>query len=421
MTPRYDAVVIGAGMAGLAAAVRAAESGARVLVLAKGVGSTHLSPATIDVLGYDGGRVEEPGVAMGEFAALHPGHPYGLLSPEDVVRAVEWFKAQFGGDAGYHYEGDLRENLLLATPLGVPKPTAVVPETMAPGDLRRVRRPCIVGLRPLKDFYASLLADNLRRTDLAVEAHAVELDLRAEDRVDSNALAYARALETPEFRATLARELSGRLRDSESVGLPAVLGLNDPHGVWTDLERRLERPVFEIPTLPPSVPGMRVYRTLKAALGRAGGRIVINAEVVGAERSDGRVTAVRARVAGRENAYAAGAFVLATGGFASGGIAMDSHWRARETVLDLPLAEMPEAAEARFDPDYFARQPMARAGVAADGGLRPLDARGERVADNVLVAGACLAGAEAQREKSGEGISLATGHRAGELISEVAA
>ena len=36
--------------------------------------------------------------------------------------------------------------------------------------------------------------------------------------------------------------------------------------------------------------------------------------------------------------------------------------------------------------------------------------------DNVLVAGATLAGAEPWREKSGDGISLATGYRAAELV-----
>ena len=40
----YDAVVIGAGTAGLTAGARLAEAGARVCVLAKGVGSTHLAP-----------------------------------------------------------------------------------------------------------------------------------------------------------------------------------------------------------------------------------------------------------------------------------------------------------------------------------------------------------------------------------------
>ena len=36
--------------------------------------------------------------------------------------------------------------------------------------------------------------------------------------------------------------------------------------------------------------------------------------------------------------------------------------------------------------------------------------------ENVLVAGATLAGAEPWKEKSGDGLSLATGHRAAELV-----
>ena len=57
-TLSYDVVVLGAGVAGLTAAARLAERGARVCVLAKGVGSTHLAPGTVDVLGYAPERVE---------------------------------------------------------------------------------------------------------------------------------------------------------------------------------------------------------------------------------------------------------------------------------------------------------------------------------------------------------------------------
>ena len=59
---------------------------------------------------------------------------------------------------------------------------------------------------------------------------------------------------------------------------------------------------------------------------------------------------------------------------------------------------------------------MARAGVAVDRELRPVDAAGERLYENVLVAGATLAGAEPWREKSGDGLSLSTGYRAAELV-----
>jgi glycerol-3-phosphate dehydrogenase subunit B len=71
--PAYDVLVIGAGLAGLTAATRLAEGGARVMVLAKGVGATHLAPGTIDVLGYAPERVQRPGEAV---AALDYWHPY---------------------------------------------------------------------------------------------------------------------------------------------------------------------------------------------------------------------------------------------------------------------------------------------------------------------------------------------------------
>src|SRR5256714_1378211 len=64
----FDAVVIGAGTAGLTAGARLAEGGARVCVLAKGIGSTHLAPGTVDVLGYTPERVEQPEQALRELA-----------------------------------------------------------------------------------------------------------------------------------------------------------------------------------------------------------------------------------------------------------------------------------------------------------------------------------------------------------------
>ncbi len=403
----HDVVVIGAGLAGLAAAVRLAEGGARVLVLAKGVGATHLSAGTIDVLGYDPERVERPGEAL---SRLGDGHPYGLLGAGAVAASVEWLKARVaaGSLAPYAYEGGLEENLLLPTALGVPRPSAVVPETMAGGDLRREAPVLVVGFRAFKDFHPALLAETLRRT--GTPARAAELDLVPEGRVDVNSLGYARAFDDPSFRAEVSAQLVGRLRADERVAFPAVLGIADPHGAWSELERRLAHPVFEVPTLPPSVPGMRLFAILRDALRRAGGRMILNAVVSGAEREGDRVSALRVRVGLREERRGCDWVVMATGGFASGGLELDSRWTARETALGLPVAGMPAPGEERFRPDYFDDHPIARAGVAVGSDLRP---EGH---ENVLVAGATLAGAEPWREKSGDGISLATGHRAAELV-----
>jgi glycerol-3-phosphate dehydrogenase subunit B len=97
-----DVIVIGTGLAGLSAAVRLGDAGARVLVLAKGVGGTHLGAGTIDVLGYtssapgadDGGRLDRVQRPVAALADLPPGHPYGQVGAEGVATAVDWFKSE---------------------------------------------------------------------------------------------------------------------------------------------------------------------------------------------------------------------------------------------------------------------------------------------------------------------------------------
>ncbi len=192
--------------------------------------------------------------------------------------------------------------------------------------------------------------------------------------------------------------------------MPAILGLRDPHGVWSDLEERLGHELFEIPTLPPSAPGIRVYNALTAALRAAGGRLVLGAKVVGSERDGARVTTLHTHAGGRDTVYAAERVVLASGGFASGGLELDSDWQTHERALGLPLRGLPGPGEPRFRPDYFGEQPMAKVGVAVDAEQR---AEGT---DNVLVAGAALPGAEPWREGSGEGIAITSAHRAAGLV-----
>jgi len=414
---KYDTIVIGVGLAGLTAALRLADEGARVLVIAKGLGSTHLAPATIDVLGFDGGWVQSPARALPAFAAANPDHPYARLSPQLVAESVDWLKSRL---PGMGFQGSAEENFLLPTAVGAVKPSSLVPETMAGGDLRTGGRFVFVGLG-LKDFYPAYLAENLAQARLdgqVVSARAIEVSPPVAGAADRTSDGLSRLFEEPSFRRAVIRELIGKLEPEERVGFPAVLGRIRAGEVWRDVEAGLERQVFEVATLPPSQSGIRLYEAMSAALSQADGRIHVGEPVVAAEIDNGRVEAVITKPTARATTHRATTFVLATGGLASGGVRLDSYGAISESIFGLPLGALPAVNEPRFLPEYSAEHPLDRVGVPVDDRMRPIAEDGDPVYENLHASGATLAGALPWREASGNGLSLATGYAAAAAILE---
>ncbi|MBL8094407.1 MAG: glycerol-3-phosphate dehydrogenase subunit GlpB [Anaerolineales bacterium] len=417
MSAGYDLIVVGAGYAGLMAALTAQEAGRRTLVIATGNGGTHLRTGCIDVLGYiDGKRVDDPVRAAAQLASARPTHPYATTGVEALGVALLVFK-QAMARAGYPFEGDGHTALLLPSALGAARPTALVPRTMAAGDLRRPEPIVVVGFDNFKDFYPALIAENLERG--GHRARAIMLTAPGfEHEADLPPLTLARAFDRAPFRSALAAQLGPRLRSGERVAFPAVLGLTAALEALADLEKRLGAPVFEIPTLPPSIPGIRVFNAFDRLLRAAGARVQIGHPVIGFKTDGLRVTALTSQTAARDRDWACDAVVLATGGVASGGIVVDSHRVAREVVFGLPVVAAvapPETVNGLSAPAaYFERPTPSLPGLAVDAALRPLDATGTAAYLNLYAAGALLTGAEPWREKSSEGISLASGWRAGQ-------
>ncbi len=412
----YDSIVIGAGYAGLMAALKLARAGQTVLLLAKGHGATHLRTGAIDLLGYNGARVARPLDALPQYAADHPDHPYARLGLAAVREAAAFF-ADVMAEAGYPFAGDGSENFITPTAVGAARPAAMLPLSMLAGDLRASGALAIVGFDNFKDFYPALVAANLSSTTPGQNSRALSLTAPGfEGEADLPPLALARAFEQAGFRQRLAHALRPRLQPGERVGLPAVVGLRGALTAWRDLQERLGAPVFEIPTLPPSIPGMRIFHAIEKLLRAAGARLQIGHAVIGANVEGRRVTAVITQGAARPMTWHARHVVLASGGVASGGVLVESDGTVRETIFNLPLAGLPARGAPRFSPRYFEPHPFSHVGVRVDEAMRPVGADGEPAYANLRACGALLAGAEPWREKSGEGISLASGYRAAAVI-----
>ncbi len=410
-----DTIVIGAGLAGMMGALALAEAGHRPLVLAKGQGATHWTSGTIDVWGGDAVRSLRD--HLGSLIAERPNHPYARAGVAGVEAAIDRFRALMEA-AHYPYVGSLERNVLLPTAIGALRPSALLPVTMAAGDARLGGPVLLAGFHELRDFFPPLAADNL--TSQGIPAHGVYLRLPSVKRkLDFSTRSFAQLFDNPAFREDVGRQLRAARGDATRIGLPAVLGLSDPLGAVADLQQLSGAQIFEIPTLPPSVPGMRLYTIFRDAIIKAGGRLQIGSEVVRAEGEGGRLAAIFSGAAARQQEHRANGFLLATGGIAGGGVRTDHTGGIWETALGLPL-QAPAARGEWFAPRFLNEtgHPIYAAGIATDERMRPLGDDRQVVYSNVAVAGAALAGCDPIRERCYSGMALATGWCAGRMLAE---
>lgn len=385
-----DVVVIGLGPAGLSAALKLAESGKSVRLVAKGEGGFQLSQGTVDVLGYSPERVTSP---LSAISGLPAGHPYVGIGADKVRDAVVWLRDTVGDEL---LVGELAENYVLPTAVGAMRPTALAQPSMVAA--HQAASYAVVGVRQLKDFPTELLAENLG-------CQAAWIDLPARREVDSSAHMFARAMDEPGYAKRFASAVAAVAPKGAVLLLPAILGVKP--GTWRRIGDQLGRPIAEVPMQPPSVPGIRLHDALLARFKAAGGRVIIGSRVVGCKTAGGRVASVTLAVAGGPRDLKASDFVFAPGGFASGAITVDSRGNISEPLFGLPLTHTD--ANTLVGPDYWAPHPLFEVGVETD------DA-GRAKYDNLYLAGDIIAGAERWREKSGEGIAVATAIRAAESI-----
>jgi glycerol-3-phosphate dehydrogenase subunit B len=398
----FDIIIIGMGLSGLMAAKTAAEKGKKVLIIGKGLGTLSLLTNTIDVLGIlpEGTRIKE---GLPRWIEDHPEHPYGNSGFQRIEEALSSFNSFF--PPPYSFQSRDEANSLISTGAGTLRPTYLIPSTMMKGIPIKEKKTLVVGFRGYKDFYARRFAD-------LFQCRAMTFSIPDPSGAEITATALARRMEQSSFREELASEVKKELKGEELVGFPAVLGLNDPMGVRKDLEKRMGASVFEIPVLPPSIPGMRIFNRFKARLIQRGVTFLLGRSVSKAILSGNRCEAIEVLHAPLTHIYSGERFVLATGRFIGGGLKADPE-KISEPVLGLPILQ-PQSMQEWFGKNFFGEipHPIHGAGILTDSSFRPIDEKGKTVFENLWVAGTILAHHHAIAEKSKEGIEIATGYSA---------
>ncbi|MDP2968668.1 MAG: anaerobic glycerol-3-phosphate dehydrogenase subunit GlpB [Deltaproteobacteria bacterium] len=398
----YDLIIIGMGLSGLIAARTAAESGRKVLVIGKGMGCLTLFSNTIDVLGKipETTRLRD---GLSQWIQDHPDHPYSKVGLTGIAEGLSSFTSLFHPPYSFQTIGD--GNCFLPTGAGTMRPTHLVPDTMVAGASAKEKKALIVGFKGFRDFYAEYIAGPLKW-------RGITLPLPDTPGQEISATTLSRWMEKGPFRETIGQEIKKNLSGETCVGFPAILGMNHPMEVKMALEEKIGVEVFEIPTLPPSIPGMRIFNRFKEWLIRKGVTFLLGHSVAKVSIKNKRCEGVYVFNPPVSNFYSADRFILATGRFIGGGLMADRE-RISEPIFNLPVIQ-PKSREEWFGNSFFndSPHPIHLAGVLTDSSLRPVDEGGDLILENVWVAGSILTHHHYIDEKSREGIELATGYAA---------
>jgi glycerol-3-phosphate dehydrogenase subunit B len=170
--------------------------------------------------------------------------------------------------------------------------------------------------------------------------------------------------------------------------------------------------VFEIPTLPASIPGIRLHKILTRAIEKAGGRVFDGMQVAGSETSQaGELALVWSEAAARRKSHRAQNFVLATGGLLGGGLKAHYEGWLEEVVCGLKI-QLPEDRVAWFNRQFLggASHPVYTAGLQVNPHFQPVNSDGQTIYPNLYAAGGILAQGDFVRERSLDGVGLVSGY-----------
>jgi glycerol-3-phosphate dehydrogenase subunit B len=235
----------------------------------------------------------------------------------EIAEAIEFFREMVLA-AGCPFEGGISQERLLPTILGDFKRVALAPYSVWNAEPRSDISTAVVGVRELSSLDANFMAERLseqarrRGVSCAYIARQISLahifgasitTLRLATRFDSDA----------GFRAELAGALRSLTAGFDRVLVPGMLGLHSSAQQLSQFESEVGCSVGELPTLPASVPGLRLFHRLWRYLRERGVELFEGFPVEKVWVLDGCCTEIEIASMGRPNILCGEDVVLAAG------------------------------------------------------------------------------------------------------------
>ncbi|PKM81194.1 MAG: anaerobic glycerol-3-phosphate dehydrogenase subunit B [Firmicutes bacterium HGW-Firmicutes-14] len=403
----WDGIIIGGGLAGLLAGIRASERGKHILIISEGVGSLTYSSGALDF--GDAGQLLN-----------QENHPYALLGETSIRAGMDYFQRLF---PDYQGKWGVTQNLL--TPLGSPRKASIVPYGQNAESLQDARRIVLMAPDGMKDFFPEIIKTNLERSypQCVVEVYPFRVGAFESWHAIGKSVTgmeYAKYWQSGPGISELKRVLNcltmifdgevSSKKNETAVLFPGIAtAFSDP---LKEILSETPFPVIEMTAFPPSASGHNLYCALKQKFKSLGGELLFGTGVQRIELQGKLCDKAIVKSKGRYTAFSARSFILATGGIFGGGIEVTPE-AAQETVLGLPLYVPAELTNSEF----LGEQPYAHMGIEVDSELRPTGPGNKEVLfENLRVIGRMLAHWDPWTDNCGGGVSLATGWFAGEKL-----
>ena len=410
-----DILVVGAGMAGLMAAVTAAKSGLSVSVLSEGAGVISIGSGAVDFLGYVNGKkiTDNPFNHLNE---LDKNHPYNIIGAENIKNA---FASLIEISTSNGYEIKMNDEGLNQTAIsiaGTTKPTYICSESNNASRILKAKKILFAGVEYLKDAQPALAVKQAKQYKVFAEAELESTILKSPfgktHRV-LNSLDLARYVDKEEGFNWLKSELVRVSGGFDAVIIPPICGTVNYTKSFKELQN-LGFILVEAVSIPPGVGGYRLRNALISEAKKLDIKFIENCNVQRAVIENGKcksLVALHNNIAGAlETEYSADKFIIATGGVIGGGIASTPD-KVYEKIFNIEI-KSPASVEERSDKNVFGSHIFTKFGVNVNNKLQAIDSSGSPLYDNVFFAGNTLSDYDFPTEKSGYGVACSTGYTA---------
>jgi len=402
---KSDVIIIGSELDAFVACIRLNELGFNSRIFSNGKGSLLYSLGNIKILNLIENNFEKKS-PFSFFEKLSLNHPYNIIGKENVKKAVDWF---FNLNFFTRLKiNQYDNNINTLSPIGLKIPCAGLYDSQICYDDLRNKEISIIEIENYKDFHSELIAKSIKKFTKSIEIIKIQQpDLSKNSDSSSLAISFDNIDNLKNYFNILKNKLN---KDSSIVIFPAVLGLNNHIKVIQLAEKILNKKCVEAPTLPPSIPAIRLNLDLEKEVMKNNnlhkGSIISKSKI-----ENNKCLSL---IDNLDKTFKADTFIVSNGGILMGGIKVCSNGEIIEKIFNSKIQNNNHLLKEESSQSLNALQ---TSGVLTNNKLNPFQ-MDDSIIENVFFTGRNLANWNPSIEFSSEGMSIASGWYTANNIAE---